>query len=108
MGMLNDLVGGLLDMGELSKLQKTLEPEIKNLISSGKCPEELSKAFDFIKNFKGDGKASDATKSLESFVEVLEKNKGLFSDEIQKNLPKMKSVVQDLIKKASDIETKTK
>ena len=95
-------------MGELSKLQKTLEPEIKNLISSGKCTEELSKAFDFIKNFKGDGKASDISKNLGSFVEVLEKNKGLFSEEIQKNLPKMKSVVADLIKKASDIENKTK
>lgn len=105
MGMLGDLVGSLVDMGELSNITKTLEPEIKELISSGKCPEELSKAFEAVKNATGG--SVDVSKTLDNLISLLEKHSDLFSDTIKNNLPKMKSVVEDLIKKASDIQKTT-
>ena len=108
MGMFGDLVGSLVDMEKLSKLQKSLDSEISALKASGKCPDDLAKAADFIKNFKGDGSATDAAKSLESFIGVLQKHSDLFSDELKNNLPKMLSVVEDLQKKAADVEKLTK
>jgi hypothetical protein len=108
MGMFTDLVGSLLDMNKLSKLMKNLEPEVEALKKSGKCPEELSSAFDMIKNFKGDGSATDAGKQLESFVATLEKHSDLFSSELKANLPKLMEVAEDLEKKAADVEKLTK
>ena len=108
MGMLFDVIGSLADMGKLSKLTKTLEPEIEALKKEGKCPEELAKVFDSIKNAKSDGSASDSAKGLEDAIKTIEKYGDLFSNTIKENLPKILDVVEDLEKKASDIEKKTK
>ena len=108
MGMLFDVIGTLADMSKLSKLTKTLEPEIEALKKEGKCPEELAKVFDSIKNAKSDGSASDSAKGLEDAIKTIEKYGDLFSNTIKENLPKILDVVEDLEKKASDIEKKTK
>ena len=108
MGMLFDVIGTLADMSKLSKLTKTLEPEIEALKKEGKCPEELAKVFDSIKNAKSDGSASDSAKGLEDAIKTIEKYGDLFSSTIKENLPKILDVVEDLEKKASDIEKKTK
>ena len=108
MGLFGDLIGTLLDMKKLSKLTSMLEPEIEALKSSGKCPDELSQAFDAIKNFNGDGSASDAAKQLEGLVQTLEQHSDLFSDELKSKLPQIENVVEDLEKKAEDVENTTK
>lgn len=108
MGLFGDLIGTLLDMKKLSKLTETLEPEIEALKSSGKCPDELSQAFDAIENFKGDGSAADAASRLEGLVQTLEQHSDLFSDALKNKLPELAGVVEDLEKKAEDVESKTK
>ena len=108
MGMLFDVIGTLADMSKLSKLTKTLEPEIEALKKEGKCPEELAKVFDSIKNAKSDGSAGDSAKELEDAIKTIEKYGDLFSNTIKENLPKILNAVEDLEKRASDIEKKTK
>lgn len=108
MGMLLDVIGSLVDMSKLSKLTETLEPEIEALKKEGKCPDELAKVFDSIKNAKSDGSATDSAKDLENAIKTIEKYGDLFSSTVKENLPKILNVVEDLEKKASDIEKKTK
>ena len=103
MGIFTDLVGSLMDMGKLSILMKTLQSEIEVLKKSGKCPEDLLKAFNSMKNTKSDS-ASGSVDGLENFVKTLEKHSDLFSDDLKSNLPKIEKVVEDLEKKAKDVE----
>ena len=108
MGLFGDLIGTLFDMGKLSKLTEALEPEIEVLKASGKCPDELAQGFDLLKNMKGDGSATDAAKQLEGFVQTLEQHSDLFSDDLKSKLPELMKVVEDLERKAEDVENTTK
>ena len=109
MGMIMDAIGSLVDMKKLADLQGTLEKEVKELQDSGKCPEELTKIIDLMKNSKSDGSSAEASvEQLKTLVSSLSKYSNLFSDQIKNNIPKMEKVIEDLEKKAKDIDNLTK